>query len=442
MRYDLVGLAGAASLVSLAHGVVVVPGGDAKPYKGPAGVADEEAFFRQSAGDEFAGNQAVVLMSTFSEMQSGEVPVEIVPSSGSFIRGAIQAWGEHLHLIIRPEEIWFTILVQMNFFMNAHAEELRSMFVDFDGQQTMYLEDTEWFRVIQDFKNEIQRRVKVDWLLDWIMPRFTTTLPNDGMVATILMMGLAKAYFRYEGGIICGLPSVTLAGERRDWEGLLAKLDRLPAFGAEPAAYAARLRPILSRFVTSFDDPDSAATRKFWNQIVTATPEFICGGPKYYIGGWLTGFFYWDMDGKPYARNGDGVKLDNATYATLDIRRLPMGYARAPFLMHDFNGTARYEAYVMAGTLGKQITRGAPDGYAAAWARLNPAARLRYNASEHATLQPLSAWMLYGPRSHNDSGQRLAGDREVNTLLDQVGTYFNATRCGSTRRQPEGFNVE
>ncbi|KAI1785227.1 hypothetical protein LXA43DRAFT_151204 [Ganoderma leucocontextum] len=32
----------------------------------------------------------------------------------------------HHHLRIRPDDVWLAILVQLNFYINAHAEELRS----------------------------------------------------------------------------------------------------------------------------------------------------------------------------------------------------------------------------------------------------------------------------------------------------------------------------
>lgn len=75
------------------------------------------------------------------------------------------------------------------------------------------------------------------------------------------MMGLMQQYFDYTASIICGLPSVTLLGEKSDWEVLLAKLNRLPDFGEEPASYAAQLRPILSRFVQTFNTPDKLEIR-------------------------------------------------------------------------------------------------------------------------------------------------------------------------------------
>ncbi|KAJ5890044.1 hypothetical protein N7504_010854 [Penicillium tannophilum] len=40
---------------------------------------------------------------------------------------------------IRREDVWFSILTQLNFFINAHAEELRSTFVAHDGQKALQI---------------------------------------------------------------------------------------------------------------------------------------------------------------------------------------------------------------------------------------------------------------------------------------------------------------
>lgn len=67
--------------------------------------------------------------------------------------------------------------------------------------------------------------------------------------AGILMMGLVKSYLEFSKAVPCGIPSFTLLGERKDWEQLHAKLERLPELGAEPAEYGTQLQPILKRFV-------------------------------------------------------------------------------------------------------------------------------------------------------------------------------------------------
>jgi hypothetical protein len=417
-------------------GVVIIPGGgDPKPYTGPAAVTSEDPYFRESAPNEFRNNSAHLIMTSLSVTNMSNVP-GLRPSGDSFIRGAIQAWGEHLHLVIRPDEVWFTILVQMNFYMLSHAEEIRSLFVDHQGQEEILIKDFTWYDILIRFKDEIQKRVKTPWLLDWITPSFSTTTDSDIMTANILMMGLTKAYFKFIGKQVCGLPSVTLLGTQSDWEKLLAKLDRLPEFGAEPAAYKARLQPILSRFVSSFKDPDSPATKLFWNQIVSGHAAHVCGDPPIYVSGWITGFFYWNDNGGPFARSSrvgyeSALTLDGIKYPVLDLTLAPVGYARAPFVMLDWEGMEKFPAYVAAGTLGKQITQGPPEGYKEALERAGESVALADDKAAHGTLRPLSGWMLYGPLDHNTTLTKYGEEGEWLDVLFSAKRYMTGETCGA-----------
>ncbi|KAL2144063.1 hypothetical protein VTI28DRAFT_9674 [Corynascus sepedonium] len=422
-----------------AAAVVIIPGGaDPKPYAGPAAVTSEDDYFRGSAPYEFFNNSAELLLTSLSVTDFSAAP-GLQPSADSFVRGAIQAWGEHLHLVVRPDEVWLTILVQMNFYMISHAEEVRSLFVDHDGQEEIFIKDFTWYDVLARFKDEIQKRVKTDWLLDWIVPDFSTTTESDVMTANVLMMGLTKAYFKYIGKQVCGIPSVTLLGKRADWEKLLARLDKLPEFGAEPTEYAARLRPILKRFVSSFDEPDSPETRLFWNQIVNGRAAHICGDPPIFVSGWITGFYYWNDAGRAYGRTNarnleSPLTLDDIKYPVLDLSFAPVGYARAPFIMKDYGGVDEFPAYVAAGALGKQITEGPPEGYHEALERVgenSSVAALAQNKTTHATLRPLSGWMLYGPVDHDATQPPLTTeDYEVMDILFNARLGMTAETCG------------
>ena len=60
-----------------------------------------------------------------------------VPEGGSiksspygFISAATTAYGHHVNLVIRPDDIWITILSQFAFYVNARAEQLRDVFLD------------------------------------------------------------------------------------------------------------------------------------------------------------------------------------------------------------------------------------------------------------------------------------------------------------------------
>lgn len=94
-------------------------------------------------------------------------------------------------------------------------------------------------------------------------------------------MGVVQKYFDYKCCLGCGLPSVTLLGERADWELILKRLDKLETFGAEPTRFCALLKPLVSRFVQSFEDPTSAEVIDFWQRI--AHFEAMGSGSSFFL---------------------------------------------------------------------------------------------------------------------------------------------------------------
>ena len=291
------------------------------------------------------------------------------------MRSAIEAWGRHSHLVLRPEDLWFTVLVQLNFYMQKHSEELRDKFVSHQGQETISMDEGTSPEIVSKFRKEIQKSIRLPWLSEWISPGFTTSTEADETTATVLMMGVAKAYFEYESEDVCGMPSVTLLGTREDWNRLLNKLDRLAEFGAEPADFASRLRPILSRIAHSFDNPRARETRDFWDQMVQAKVMHStqCGVPplSYTISGWVLAFCYWYGTGKKCYRFANGLdrleqpgalQYDGISYGEAALDDVPVGYAKTPYRIIDFSGET-HEAWILGGNIGKSIVDGAPAGY-------------------------------------------------------------------------------
>ncbi|KAK3186341.1 hypothetical protein K4F52_004879 [Lecanicillium sp. MT-2017a] len=407
----------AAAATAVAKVTVQVSDVKPLPLRQEGAVTSASDLWSLSVPEEAPGQtpyNASLLMSSYADFGVDDdgifAPGTVYASSDSIVRGALEAWAQHQHLVLRPDEIWFEILAQMNFYMTTHAEQIRDLFVDFEGKKEIKVLRFTWRDVIAAFAGEIQKRVKTDWLLEWIMPGFTTSDDNDGMTATVLMMGLMQHYFTFTGGIICGLPMVTLQGERDDWARLLEKLDRLPEWGAEPAAYADNLRPILRRFVDTFDHPDSEDIKAFWNQIVRADRQFTCGsGPvEYDVTGWLMGFLHWNTDGtlrvpKPEdVRAGpDAVTLDGVTYVPQPMDHLPVGYAKAPLKMLDYpKKGVDSRAFLLAGNVGVNRTAAAEDG-------------------GYVVAQPMSSWFLFGPVEKDyKSGPGYGSIDELRTIYD------------------------
>src|SRR4051794_14998760 len=85
--------------------LTIIPGGEPRAFTvRTTAVTTPDTFFRKSATGEFTLNSTKVLMSSFDDSSSPfTTSADVHPSTDSFVRGAIQAWGEHQHLVIRPD---------------------------------------------------------------------------------------------------------------------------------------------------------------------------------------------------------------------------------------------------------------------------------------------------------------------------------------------------
>ena len=242
----------------------------------------------------------------------------------------------------------------------------------------------DWGFFAQKICDLIDENVVDAELREWMMPAFSTTEKKDRVVASVLMMGSMQKYFDCKCTICCGLPSVTLLGEKRDWELVLARLEKLSSWGEEPALFERLLKPVVQRFVRSFDEPEGEEVVSFWGQIA----HYIRGGsgPSFYSG-WITAFCLWDEDGKCMFRkppqmgrrrldydsdpdlDGPGpvginrrtaggnawdeekhLSLDGVEYHWVESDDVPPGYTSVPVKVDD-NGY-KFEAMMVAGSVG------------------------------------------------------------------------------------------
>ena len=74
-----------------------------------------------------------------SSFQDG-VATPFATTANGFVDAAIQAYNEHRHLRIRPEDVWLSILTQLSSYINAHAEELRGSFVAHEGKKKLEIQ--------------------------------------------------------------------------------------------------------------------------------------------------------------------------------------------------------------------------------------------------------------------------------------------------------------
>jgi hypothetical protein len=74
-----------------------------------------------------------------SSFQDG-VATPFATTANGFVDAATQAYNQHRHLRIRPEDVWLSILTQLSSYINAHAEELRGSFVAHEGKKKLEIQ--------------------------------------------------------------------------------------------------------------------------------------------------------------------------------------------------------------------------------------------------------------------------------------------------------------
>ena len=195
---------------------------------------------------------------------------------------------------------------------------------------------------------------------------------------------------------MCGLPSVTLEGEKADYQKIHSRLSKLESLfpgstDPEITAWLALLRPVIQRFISSFDmcpssahSPYPTATKStidFWNRVSHA---YSLGSGTQYLSGWITAFCVWDSEGKWQAaprtkpvKMFDGsskyhpkLVLDGVQYPSIDSADIPVGFCEVDVRVLDELG--ELDSVMVAGHMANLISGKNKD-----------------------TLSPLPCWFVY-----------------------------------------------
>ncbi|KAJ7105164.1 hypothetical protein C8R44DRAFT_806753 [Mycena epipterygia] len=309
---------------------------------------------------------------------------DTIPNHNGFVNTVMLAYNQHHALVIRPDDVWLTILAQFNYFVNANAELLRASLVAHEGKKKLVItqegsrHSLDYSAMAQQMVDLIDQNIADPTLRAWALPAFTTTTDNDTTVAAVLLMATLKEYFSYGfSATCCGIPRVTLEGERADWVTILVRLEKLKEYGIETIAWYHLLRPVLARFVAAFDTPESEENVDFWGKIA----HYEGGsGPPFYSG-WINAFNVFSKKGEwlgtplnmtivaPEAPESMSAETFWVTYPKRTVRRdlvldgtpfhhisgsLPPSYAEVDVTLDD-NGKL-FDCMMVAGVIGTRVS--------------------------------------------------------------------------------------
>lgn len=343
-------------------------------------------------------------------------------NNNGFVNAAFEAYCQHHHLVLRPEDVWFAVLTQLSFYVNAHAEELRSVFVAHDGQKEVTVSAAGTIHTVDigalavELTTEMDRHIVDEGLRAWILPDFSTTEPSDLVTAAVIMMGTMQKYFSYGMELTCGIPSVTLLGDRDDWVRIRRRLDdggggggRLDSWGDETALFAARLRTVLDYFVRSFDAPEDPQVLEFWGKI--AHHEDTGSGLEY-LSGWITAFCHWDAEGKQiqFDEERNVCRIDGTLYSTVYPKDVPNGFVSVPVKVDD-NGT-EYNTKMVAGSVGIAVSSSGEFLDESRYVNFGGPTKSVGTKTGPDTLQPVSGWWMYDPESGKTQHSQSSASQE------------------------------
>ena len=194
---------------------------------------------------------------------------------GPFFSTLVTAYANHMSVTLSPDMVWLLISQGFARYVDAHAEELRSLFVDHDGEMKLVVQgkdflfdDADWPKLIGTFASLIDKNTK-GGIAQVITADFSTTGPVERVASQITLMKSMEHYFEYEYDVpICGIPSITLKGTPEDWQRVLEKAKKLSQYGLD--GWVKELEPILTEFVHA---AQGHPNQRFWQSIVKKIRE-------------------------------------------------------------------------------------------------------------------------------------------------------------------------
>jgi hypothetical protein len=222
------------------------------------------------------------------------------------VAAAHLAFCEHRPLSLSPDMIWLLLCQGVAHHVRANAEELRRQFVWHQGKEKIAIRrddfvkgspENPWPEVFSEFSLAIREYIGPNHEL--FVTNFSTTGPSEKATFEVVLMDAVQSYFDYEFHSLCGIPSITLEGNTRDWQQVRDRASLFSAFDLE--WWIPQVMPILDQFVEA---RNGKVNRAFWSSLYKLNDD--SGGP--YVTGWLVNFF-------PYLRDfGGGYATPRNTF--------------------------------------------------------------------------------------------------------------------------------
>uniref|UniRef100_A0A7S2N0V3 DUF4419 domain-containing protein n=1 Tax=Helicotheca tamesis TaxID=374047 RepID=A0A7S2N0V3_9STRA len=207
-------------------------------------------------------------------------------SVAPFIHALDAAFNHHLPLILSPDAILMVITQHFSEHINQNSEKYRHKLVSHTGKEKITVRNdslvkhkvnNDWESVFDQFSNKLRDRLPPE-IHSAVVADFSTTGPIEKACSEIVLMEAVQKYFDYGVRTSCGIPEITLEGNKQDWLLLSKKIEGLRGFDLD--AWVDDLQIIVQQCVNCFDNE---VDKQFWSSIYHYMDE--SGGP--FVTGWV-----------------------------------------------------------------------------------------------------------------------------------------------------------
>ncbi len=246
--------------------------------------------------------------------------------SNNFVMTVNEAFANHYHLIISPDDIWLTLVQGLTDHIDLNSENLRKQFVSFDDKLTLIARrddfvkgsaNNDWKGVFAEFSDKISEHIGKK--RDLIVSEFSTTGLVEKAASEIALMGTMKNYFSYEVHTLCGIPRITLLGTVDDWQSIRTRFSMFAEFDLK--WWTDKVDPILEQFVNA---KKGNVDLSFWDNIYKERDG--SGGSS--VNGWICNLFPYVFCDENLVKNKFNNRLSSSNF--------PNGYSEVPFIWDYF----------------------------------------------------------------------------------------------------------
>lgn len=268
-------------------------------------------------------------------------------------------YSTHRPLILTPDVIWLAICQGVSIHVNEKMDSLKHVIFIKNKPSKLVVRndsleynDDAWKSLISSIANQTKTYTKDDFY-SFFVSQFTTTTEVHKTVYQITLLESYKKVFQYVGESGCGIPSITITGEKKDWELILSKLEMLDKIGL--SKWKESLKPVINEFIDVYS---GKINKKFWKSIYKYKENY----GRSYLSGWIVKLFPYlkKIDGEDvYDKKQDAYKSkvkyvpnqflegDKYLHAKLTTDDFPSGMVQIDVLWnnHFNNVTSKIEVY-------------------------------------------------------------------------------------------------